>query len=451
MEDKIMEQWWKKSVVYQIYVKSFQDSNNDGVGDLQGIISRLDYLKTLGVDVLWLTPIFKSPNDDNGYDISDYRSIQSEFGTMSDFEELLDKAHQKDIKIILDLVFNHTSDEHFWFQESQKSKNNPYRDYYIWKEGNEGDVPNNWTSCFQGSAWELDEKTNEYYLHLFSKKQPDLNWQNPKVRQECIDIMNYWVDKGVDGFRLDAVKHIGAHFYKDLIRQLRQHYQKELFTVGEYWHGDVRRLCNYLNEVEGEVSLFDVPLHYHFYEASYANGNYDMAKIFDGTLVQIANDKAVTFVDNHDTQPSQGLQSWIADWFKPLAYALILLRKDGYPCIFYGDYYGIPYSQISGKSEMLDCLLFLRKNYALGLQRDYFDDSSIIGWVRDGLQKSGLVCLMSDSVGGCKTMYVGLQYAGTYWYDALGNYKAHIQIDGQGNGVFIVNGGSVSVYIQANE
>ena len=182
-------EWWKKSVVYQIYVKSFQDSNNDGVGDLQGIISRLDYLKTLGVDVLWLTPIFKSPNDDNGYDISDYRSIQSEFGTMSDFEELLDKAHQKEIKIILDLVFNHTSDEHFWFQESQKSKNNPYRDYYIWKEGNEGDVPNNWTSCFQGSAWELDEKTNEYYLHLFSKKQPDLNWQNPKVRQECIELL----------------------------------------------------------------------------------------------------------------------------------------------------------------------------------------------------------------------------------------------------------------------
>lgn len=162
-------EWWKKSVVYQIYVKSFQDSNNDGVGDLQGIISRLDYLKTLGVDVLWLTPIFKSPNDDNGYDISDYRSIQSEFGTMSDFEELLDKAHQKDIKIILDLVFNHTSDEHFWFQESKKSKNNPYRDYYIWKEGNEGDVPNNWTSCFQGSAWELDERQMSIICIYFLK------------------------------------------------------------------------------------------------------------------------------------------------------------------------------------------------------------------------------------------------------------------------------------------
>ena len=201
-------EWWKKSVVYQIYVKSFQDSNNDGVGDLQGIISRLDYLKTLGVDVLWLTPIFKSPNDDNGYDISDYRSIQSEFGTMSDFEELLDKAHQKEIKIILDLVFNHTSDEHFWFQESKKSKNNPYRDYYIWKEGNEGDVPNNWTSCFQGSAWELDEKTNEYYLHLFSKKQPDLNWENPALRQELYKMINWWLDKGIAGFRVDAINFI---------------------------------------------------------------------------------------------------------------------------------------------------------------------------------------------------------------------------------------------------
>ena len=198
-------EWWKKSVVYQIYVKSFQDSNNDGIGDLQGIISRLDYLEKLGVDVLWLTPIYKSPNDDNGYDISDYYQIQPEFGTMEDFEELLEKAHEKQIKIILDVVFNHTSDEHHWFKESQSSKENPYRDYYIWKEPKEGDVPNNWTSCFQGSAWEFDENTKEYYLHLFSKKQPDLNWQNPKVRQECCDIMNYWVDKGVDGFRLDVI------------------------------------------------------------------------------------------------------------------------------------------------------------------------------------------------------------------------------------------------------
>ena len=248
-------EWWKKSVVYQIYIKSFQDSNNDGIGDLQGIISRLDYLKKLGVDVLWLTPIYKSPNDDNGYDISDYYQIQPEFGTMDDFEELLEKAHQRQIKIILDVVLNHTSDEHPWFKESQSSKENRYRDYYIWKEPKEGDVPNNWTSCFQGSAWEFDENTKEYYLHLFSKKQPDLNWQNPKVRQECYDIMNYWVDKGVDGFRLDVINVISkdeSQYYVDslvkghkvcangphvheYIQEMNQKVfsRKELLTVGE--------------------------------------------------------------------------------------------------------------------------------------------------------------------------------------------------------------------------
>ena len=260
-------EWWKKSVVYQIYVKSFQDSNNDGVGDLQGIISRLDYLKILGVDVLWLTPIFKSPNDDNGYDISDYRSIQSEFGTMSDFEELLDKAHQKDIKIILDLVFNHTSDEHFWFQESKKSKNNPYRDYYIWKEGNEGDVPNNWTSCFQGSAWELDEKTNEYYLHLFSKKQPDLNWENKEVRNELYDMINFWIDKGVGGFRLDVIDLVGKEPDKlitangpklhEYINEMNVNTfgKKDLLTVGETWGATPEIAKLYSNPIRNELSM----------------------------------------------------------------------------------------------------------------------------------------------------------------------------------------------------
>lgn len=213
-----MEQWWKKSVVYQIYVRSFQDSNHDGIGDIKGITSRLDYLEKLGVDVLWLTPIYQSPNDDNGYDISDYRHIMKEFGTDEDFNELLLKAHQREIKIVMDLVFNHTSDEHAWFIESRQSKDNPYRDYYIWKDPKDGDVPSNWTSCFQGSAWQYDEITGQYYLHLFSKKQPDLNWQNEKVREECFDIMNYWVDKGVDGFRLDVINLISKdeeRYYTD--------------------------------------------------------------------------------------------------------------------------------------------------------------------------------------------------------------------------------------------
>ncbi|MBS5987893.1 alpha-glucosidase [Clostridium sp.] len=200
-----MNQWWEKGVVYQIYTRSFKDSNNDGVGDLNGIISCLDYLKFLGVDILWLTPIYESPNDDNGYDISDYRKVINEFGTIEDFLKLLNEAHSRGMKIVIDIVFNHTSDEHQWFIESKSSKDNPYRDYYIWRKPNDGHEPNNWTSCFQGSAWEYDENTQEYYLHLFSKKQPDLNWQNPKVRQEVFDIMNYWVSLGVDGFRLDVI------------------------------------------------------------------------------------------------------------------------------------------------------------------------------------------------------------------------------------------------------
>ena len=201
--------WWKEAVIYQIYPRSFMDSNGDGIGDLQGIISRLDYLKYLGIDVIWLSPVYKSPNDDNGYDISDYQDIMDEFGTMEDFDELLAAAHARGIKIVMDLVVNHTSDEHQWFVESQKSRDNAYRDYYIWREGKDAQTPpNNWGSCFGGSAWQYDEKTGMYYLHLFSKKQPDLNWDNPKVRGEVFDMMTWWCDKGIDGFRMDVISMI---------------------------------------------------------------------------------------------------------------------------------------------------------------------------------------------------------------------------------------------------
>jgi oligo-1,6-glucosidase len=200
--------WWKEAVVYQIYPRSFYDSNGDGIGDIRGIIAKLDYLKELGVDVVWLSPVYKSPNDDNGYDISDYRDIMDEFGTMRDWEEMLEEMHKRGIKLVMDLVINHTSDEHPWFIESRKSKDNPYRDYYIWRPGKNGKEPNNWESCFGGSAWEYDETTGEYYLHLFSKKQPDLNWENPKVRCEVYDMMKFWLDKGVDGFRMDVINMI---------------------------------------------------------------------------------------------------------------------------------------------------------------------------------------------------------------------------------------------------
>ncbi len=200
--------WWKKSVIYQVYPRSFCDTNGDGIGDLQGIIRHLDHIQKLGADVIWLNPIYASPNDDNGYDISDYRAIMPEFGTMADFNKLLAEAHRRGIRIVMDLVVNHTSDEHAWFVQSRKSKDNPYRDYYIWREGKNGNPPNNWGSAFAGPAWEKTDETGEYYLHLFSRKQVDLNWENPAVRQEVYDLMRFWLDKGVDGFRMDVINYI---------------------------------------------------------------------------------------------------------------------------------------------------------------------------------------------------------------------------------------------------
>ena len=202
------KKWWKESVVYQIYPRSFKDSNGDGIGDINGITEKLDYLKELGIDVIWLSPVYQSPNDDNGYDISDYQAIMEEFGTMEDFDRMLAEAHKRGIRIVMDLVVNHTSDEHAWFVESKKSRENPYRDYYIWREGKDGKEPNNWGSVFNGSAWVYDETTDMYYLHLFSKKQPDLNWDNPKVREEVFSMMNWWCEKGIDGFRMDVISMI---------------------------------------------------------------------------------------------------------------------------------------------------------------------------------------------------------------------------------------------------
>lgn len=196
--------WWKEAVVYQIYPSSFMDSNNDGVGDIKGVIQKLDYLKELGIDVIWLSPVYKSPKDDNGYDISDYEDIMDEFGTMEDFDELLNEAHKRNIKILMDLVVNHSSDEHKWFIEAKKSKDNKYRDYYMWADPKDGKEPNNWGSFFGGSAWQYDEKSNQYYLHLFTKKQPDLNWESEDMRKDIYSMMKFWLDKGVDGFRMDV-------------------------------------------------------------------------------------------------------------------------------------------------------------------------------------------------------------------------------------------------------
>lgn len=239
--------WWQSSVIYQIYPRSFMDSNNDGIGDLRGITSRLDYISTLGIDAIWLSPVYKSPQDDNGYDISDYMDIDPMFGTMKDMIELISKAKERGISIIMDLVLNHTSDEHPWFKEAKKSKENPYHDYYVWVDGEEGAVPNQLKACFGGSAWEWVSELQQYYLHLFSVRQPDLNWENPKVRNEIYNMINWWIDKGVRGFRLDVIDLIGKEPLKgitsngphlhDYIREMtsRTWGQKKLLTVGETW------------------------------------------------------------------------------------------------------------------------------------------------------------------------------------------------------------------------
>lgn len=260
-------QWWHSSVVYQIYPRSFKDSNGDGIGDINGIREKLDYLKELGIDVIWLSPVYKSPNDDNGYDISDYYDIMDEFGTMEDMDNILKEANERGIKILMDLVVNHTSDEHKWFIEAKKSKDNEYRDYYIWRDSVDGNEPNDLGSTFSGSAWQYDETTGQYYLHLFSKKQPDLNWENGKVRNEVYKMMNFWVDKGIGGFRMDVIDLIGK-VPDEMITgngpKLHEYLQemnkaalegKDLLTVGETWGAtpDVAKL--YSNPERKELSM----------------------------------------------------------------------------------------------------------------------------------------------------------------------------------------------------
>lgn len=273
--------WWKEAVIYQIYPRSFADSNGDGIGDLNGITAHLDYLETLGIDVIWLSPVYKSPNDDNGYDISDYRDIMEDFGTMEDFDRLLAEAHRHHIRIVMDLVVNHTSDEHAWFIESRSSRENPHRDYYIWKEPKDGKEPNNWGACFGGSAWELDERTGMYYLHCFSRKQPDLNWENPKVRDEVFDMMNWWCEKGIDGFRMDVISMISkdpsfpdgpvedglygsfgpyvcngprVHEYlQEMNRRVLSHY--DLLTVGEAAGVTIEEAQKYANNDGTELGM----------------------------------------------------------------------------------------------------------------------------------------------------------------------------------------------------
>ena len=259
--------WWKKAVVYQVYPKSFNDTTGSGVGDLAGITEKLDYLKELGITVIWLSPVYESPGDDNGYDISDYEQIDPAFGTMEDMEQLIAEAKKRGIYIVMDLVVNHTSDEHEWFEEAKSSRDNPYRDYYIWRDPVDGGVPNDLQSTFGGSAWEYSEETGQYYLHLFSKKQPDLNWENPAMRQDVYQMMNFWLDKGIGGFRLDVIDLIGKQpdqlvtadgpKLHDYLQEMNEATfgHKDVLTVGETWSATVQNAKQYSNPDGSELSM----------------------------------------------------------------------------------------------------------------------------------------------------------------------------------------------------
>jgi len=253
MKKELNRQWWKEGIVYQIYPRSFQDTTGNGIGDIQGIIKRLDYIKSLGVDIIWLNPVYESPNDDNGYDISDYQNIMKEFGSMADFDKLLAGMKERGLKLIMDLVVNHSSDEHKWFQESRKSRENPYRDYYHWWPAENGTPPKRWSFFDVASnAWKYDEKTDAYYLHYFSVKQPDLNWENQKVRQEVYDLMQFWFEKGIDGFRMDVISFIS----KDTsFQELPESYNGEFIS----FYSDGPKLHKYLNEMNQSVlSKYDI-------------------------------------------------------------------------------------------------------------------------------------------------------------------------------------------------
>ncbi|MEK9609693.1 MAG: alpha-amylase family glycosyl hydrolase [Flavobacteriaceae bacterium] len=250
----IERKWWKEGVVYQIYPRSFKDSTGNGVGDIEGIIQKLDYLQSLGITMIWLCPIYESPNHDNGYDISDYRNISDEFGGSTSFDRLLEAVHQRGLKLIMDLVVNHSSDEHHWFKEAKKSKDNPYHDYYIWRGDNQNQLPNNWQSFFNGSVWKWNDTTEEYFLHLFTHKQPDLNWENPQLRQEVYDIIEFWLDKGIDGLRMDVISLISKRLeFSDVPNDM------PFIDVIEQVYANGPRVHEFLKEMNDKIlSKFDV-------------------------------------------------------------------------------------------------------------------------------------------------------------------------------------------------
>lgn len=383
-----MTSWWQKAVVYQIYPRSFQDSNGDGIGDIPGIISRLDYLQLLGITAIWLSPVYKSPNDDNGYDISDYEDIMDEFGSMADMEELIQEANKRDIKIVMDLVVNHTSDEHAWFVEAKKGKENPYRDYYVWRDPVNGDVPNDLHSTFSGSAWEYDEASGQYYLHLFSKKQPDLNWENKKVRQEVYDMMNFWLEKGIGGFRMDVIDLIGKlpdqsitgngpmlHTYLQEMNQATFGSQ-DVMTVGETWGATPEIAKLYSDPTRNELSMVFQFEHIGL-DQQEGKDKWDLKPLSIGQLKQVLSKWQTSlghegwnslFWNNHD------LPRIVSRWGNDKEYrvesakmfAILLHMMKGTPYIYQGEEIGMTNCPISTIDEVDDIESINMYNERLG-------------------------------------------------------------------------------------
>ena len=341
-----------------------------------------------------------------------------------------------------------------WTKFTFPGRNHKYSDFeWNWThfDGIDYDYRTNQVALYKlkNKTWQMDvDKEHGNYDYLMGA---DIDFSNQEVIDECMKWGKWYLDTtGVNGFRFDAVKHIKASFIRDFIREMRKYTNKNLFSVGEYWNSNVEELKEYIEKTEGELSLFDVPLHYNFYQASHSDGNYDMSKILEGTLLKENWGKAVTFVDNHDTQLGQALESWIPTWFKEIAYSIILFNRNGYPCIFYGDYYGIQHDDIP-PMENLKTLMLLRKDKAYGEQVNYFDNPDIVGFTRlgdDNHYKSGMAVIISDKYDGSKRMYVGKNVAGDKFTDALGHREDEIIIDEEGFGNFVVNGGQVSVYIK---
>ncbi|CAI3254347.1 alpha-glucosidase [Enterococcus cecorum] len=369
--------WWQEVVVYQIYPRSFKDSNGDGIGDLPGIIEKLDYLEKLGIGAIWLSPVYQSPNDDNGYDISDYEAIMTEFGTMEDMDRLIAEAKKRNIRIIMDLVVNHTSDEHAWFVEARKSKGNPYRDYYVWADPSEdGGVPNGLRSAFSGSAWQLDEATGQYYLHLFSKKQPDLNWQNEKVRQAVYQMMNFWIDKGIGGFRMDVIDLIGKVPEKEITGngpRLHEFLQEmnqatfgkhDLLTVGETWGATPEIAKLYSNPDRHELSMVFQFEHIGL-DQQEGGEKWDLAPVDLGKLKQIFA-KWQTELDNQGWNSlfwnNHDLPRMISRWGNDGQYrvesakmlAILLHMQKGTPYIYQGEEIGMTNTAITDISQARD-------------------------------------------------------------------------------------------------